>query len=133
MRNHFLEPGTGAKDDQSAGMSNWSDKGRGLTTNEIRQLIRDACALLGKCALNTSPNQVLSQTPDELHFDDPPLRARPNHQKRALVYMIVHLLNEAKIYIAPAEFGADYFVDNVGDTLETAVDVIGNAQEYQGP
>ena len=63
-------------------MSNWKDLGRPLTPNEVRRLVRDACAMIGKCNSDDAPATVLGQTLEELNFDNPPLRSRPSPQTR---------------------------------------------------
>lgn len=108
----------------------WSDNGRTLTTEEMRRLFRDACAKLGKCAANSAPATLVSKSPEELAFDEPPLRARPNHEKRALSYMIAHLLHQANIYVRPSDFPVDYFADNPEEPLQTGVDHVAEFQFY---
>src|SRR5437016_5037820 len=111
-------------------MSSWKDLGRTLYPDELRTLIRDACALLGKCNADTPPPAILAKSPNQLLFDIPPLTNRPNHQKEALVYIIVLLLNDANVYISPADFPKDYYSNKPADALESSVNDIGNAQEY---
>ncbi len=111
-------------------MSAWNDVGRNLFPDELRRLLRDACAMLGKCNADAPPATVLAQSPDELRFDNPPLRDRPNHQKQALVYVVVLLLNDANIYISPRDLPRNYFTDKASDPLESTIEEIGQAQEY---
>lgn len=111
-------------------MSNWTDHGRTLNPDEVRTLIRDACAMVGKCNDDAPAPIVLAQSPNQLLFDNPPLTNRPNHQKEALVYVIVLLLNDANIYISPADFPKDYYSSKPAEPLESSVNDIGNAQEY---
>jgi|ERR1051325_5323512 hypothetical protein len=108
----------------------WNDKGRNLFPDELRALIRDACAMLGKCNADAKPAEILAKTPEELRFDIPALIDRPNHQKEALTYLIVLLLNDANIYLSPADFARDYFDAKAALPLENSVNDIGGAQEY---
>ena len=111
-------------------MSRWQDQGDTLLASDIRKLVRDACAHLGKCALNSSPAQILAKSASDLNFDRPPLRQRPNHERRALYYVIIHFLHQARIYVPPDKLSATYFVENREAPLRDVVPVIRANQEY---
>ncbi len=111
-------------------MTKWTDKGRTLYLDEIRTLLRDACAMLGKCNDTDPPATVVKQSPDQLRFDIPPLAERPDHQKLALAYVVVLLLNDANVYISPNDFPREYFATKASTPLDDAATEISNVQEY---
>jgi hypothetical protein len=93
-------------------------------------LLRDASAMLGKCDADADPAKVVVQSPNDLHFDDPPLKDRPNHQKRALSYLVVMLLDDANVFISPTDLPPDYFATRPAVPLANAVADIGNNQAW---
>lgn len=110
----------------------WTDKGRTLFAPEIKELLRDACASLGKCALDSKIATVVGKSPNALRFDTPPAAGRPDHQKRALSYAIVSFFHDANIRISRAVLPVDYFAQHAGDPLADVVPVLANGQVYLG-
>lgn len=100
-----------------------------LNKLQVRTLFRDACAKLRRCRADAAPATVTAKSADALRFDVPPLRRRPNHEKRALAYLIVSDLHDAGVFVHPAELSVDWFKDNADKPLDEAVDIVLDEQE----
>lgn len=112
-------------------MRDWKQESFPLSRSLVREVFRDAAALIGKAASNANPTTFCNKTIDDLDLDRPELPQRPGLQRRMMFYNVQILLNLAGTWVLAQDFPESGWREAAGDTVlnEFVSDVLTNQRE----
>ena len=85
-------------------MRDWSQESFPLSQALVREIFRDAAAVIGKAARDEAPATFCQRTVGNLNFDRPPVPDRPQLERRTMFGNVQSILRQTGTWVSKTHF-----------------------------